>query len=93
MTPEQIRRIILTDHAKERFHERWNNQKDNYHIEACKAFYYGRVPEQNLLQKFISLGFFKSSYWLSTYRIYKGFLFVFQNEGKKYILKTLRELK
>ncbi len=81
-------RIIITKHARERFVERWN-QGSSIETIAKNVMRDGRFLKRNLLKTLMLMGFNRDGYWTATYRVYKDFIFVFQNDGPTYFLQTL----
>lgn len=81
--------IFITDHAKERFRERWKDGGEIHEL-TRQAFREGKFLNSGLRKTTRLLGYNLKGYWTATYKVYQKFVFVFQPDGlNKYILSTL----
>jgi len=84
-------RIIITNHARERFKERW--KEGRIEEEAEKAWRDGKLLPKGLRKTVMLLGYHFEGYWTADHRVHKNFVFVFQPNDAGKILTTLFPLR
>lgn len=81
-------KIIISNHAKERFIERWNLGGD-VKIMANEAWSNGKQLPEGLKNTITKLGFSLDGYWTAYNKVFGNFVWVFQPVEGGYILSTL----
>lgn len=83
--------MIITDHARLRFKQRWKKGGTVEEV-AQQAFKDGKDPNDKQLKYLFNLGIMKDGYWTARFKFLGKLLFVFQKSGSQWILVTVRPL-
>jgi len=83
-------KIIIPEHARQRFEERWIYEEELNDTLVCKVLEEGKNLNKSLLHTTFLLGYSLPGYWTAIYKIYKEFIFIFRRDKEiNYILITL----
>lgn len=87
-------KIIISEHARERFQKRWTGTQELTEELVKKIIIQGEGLTKSLLRTTVLLGFVLSGYWTSIYKIYNNFIFIFRREKDlTYVLISIIPLK
>jgi hypothetical protein len=87
-------KIIISQHARQRFSERWKHNTQSVEEVAEQVFRAGKMPSEKQMRFFTHQGFTKPGYWTSTYRVCGNYTFVYSRQiNGDYVLKTLYSRK